>query len=117
MSLFTNIVDFFNGSNKTHDQLNSFVNEKFTFFLNNSNLLLTFVSDFEDYKSNTLQPGKNKCNECEDLYILTSDIFEKYFNRINIPYNIDVSEGTSKTNYKNKVLYFFDLKDLKKILD
>jgi hypothetical protein len=117
MSFLTNIVDFFSGSNKTHDQLNAFVNEKFTFFLNNSNLLLTFVSDFEDYKSNTLQPGKSKCNECEDLYILTNDIFEKYFNRINIPYNIDVSEGNSKTNYKNKVLYFFDLKDLKKILN
>jgi hypothetical protein len=117
MSFLTNIVDFFSGSNKTHDQLNAFVNEKFTYFLNNSNLLLTFVSDFEDYKSNTLQPGKSKCNECEDLYILTNDIFEKYFNRINIPYNIDVSEGNSKTNYKNKVLYFFDLKDLKKILN
>ena len=119
MSFLTNIVDFFSSSNKTHDQLNSFVNEKFTFFLNNSNLLLTFVSDFEDYKSGdpNIPIGKSKCNECEDLYILTSDIFEKYFNRINIPYDIDVSEGNSKTNYKNKVLYFFDLKDLKKILD
>jgi hypothetical protein len=95
------------------------VNEKFTFFLNNSNLLLTFVSDFEDYKSGdpNIPIGKSKCNECEDLYILTSDIFEKYFNRINIPYDIDVSEGNSKTNYKDKVLYFFDLKDLKKILN
>ena len=119
MSFLTNIVDFFSSSNKTHDQLNSFVNEKFTFFLNNSNLLLTFVSDFEDYKSGdpNIPIGKSKCNECEDLYILTSDIFEKYFNRINIPYDIDVSEGNSKTNYKDKVLYFFDLKDLKKILD
>ena len=117
MSFFTDIADFFSGSNKTHDQLNSFVNEKFTFFLNNSNLLLNFVSDFEDYKNGTIQEGKSKCNECEDLYILTTDIFEKYFNKINIPYNIDVSEGTSKTNYNNKVLYFFDLKDLKKILD
>jgi len=33
-----------------------------------------------------------------------------------VPYNIDVSEGTNVTNYKNKVLYFFDLKDLKNIL-
>ena len=117
MSFLTDIADFFSGSNKTHDQLNSFVNEKFTFFLNNSNLLLNFVSDFEDYKNGTMQEGKSKCNECEDLYILTTDIFEKYFNKINIPYNIDVSEGSSKTNYNNKVLYFFDLKDLKKILD
>ena len=117
MSFFTDIADFFSGSNKTHDQLNSFVNEKFTFFLNNSNLLLNFVSDFEDYKNGSMQDGKSKCNECEDLYILTNDIFEKYFNKINIPYNIDVSEGTSKTNYKDKVLYFFDLKDLKKILN
>ena len=117
MSFFTDIADFFSGSNKTHDQLNSFVNEKFTFFLNNSNLLLNFVSDFEDYKNGSMQDGKSKCNECENLYILTNDIFEKYFNKINIPYNIDVSEGTSKTNYKDKVLYFFDLKDLKKILN
>ena len=117
MSFLTDIADFFSGSNKTHDQLNSFVNEKFTFFLNNSNLLLNFVSDFEDYKNGTMQEGKSKCNECEDLYILTTDIFEKYFNKINIPYNIDVSEGSSKTNYNNKVLYFFDLKELKKILD
>ena len=117
MSFLTDIADFFSGSNKTHDQLNSFVNEKFTYFLNNSNLLLNFVSDFEDYKNGNIQNGKSKCDECEDLYILTSDIFEKYFNKINIPYNIDVSEGTSKTNYKDKVLYFFDLKDLKKILN
>ena len=117
MSFLTDIVDFFSGSSKTHEELNSFVNEKFKYFLNNSNLLLNFVSDFEDYKNGNMQNGKSKCNECEDLYILTSDIFEKYFNKINIPYNIDVSEGTSKTNYNNKVLYFFDLKDLKKILD
>ena len=117
MSFLTDIAEFFSGSNKTHDQLNSFVNEKFTYFLNNSNLLLNFVSDFEDYKNGNIQNGKSKCDECEDLYILTSDIFEKYFNKINIPYNIDVSEGTSKTNYKDKVLYFFDLKDLKKILN
>ena len=75
MSFLTDIVDFFSGSSKTHEELNSFVNEKFKYFLNNSNLLLNFVSDFEDYKNGNMQNGKSKCNECEDLYILTSDIF------------------------------------------
>jgi hypothetical protein len=116
MSFFTDIVDYLSGANKTHEELNSFVNKRFNYFLNNSNLLLNFVSDFEDYKSGNLPNGKSKCNECEDLFILTNDIFEKYFNKISIPYNIETSEGESKTNYKDKVLYFFDLKDLKKIL-
>ena len=116
------LTNFFSSSNKSHEELNTFVNKKFTFFLNNSNLLLNFVSDFEDYKKDNTQTNKSKCNECEDLYILTSDIFEQYFNKINIPYNIDVTNNstenpTSKTNYKNKVLYFFDIKDLKKILN
>ena len=116
------LTNFFSSSNKSHEELNTFVNKKFTFFLNNSNLLLNFFSDFEDYKKDNTQTNKSKCNECEDLYILTSDIFEQYFNKINIPYNIDVTNNstenpTSKTNYKNKVLYFFDIKDLKKILN
>ena len=118
MDFFT---EFFSGSNKTHDEFNTFINKKFTYFLNNSNLLLNFVSDFEDYKNGNMQNGKNKCNECEDLYILTTDIFEKYFNKISVPYNINIiqenSNSNSKTNYKDKVLYFFDLKDLKKILN
>ena len=116
MSVLTDILDYLSGANKTHEELNSFVNKRFNYFLNNSNLLLNFVSDFEDYKSGNLPNGKSKCNECEDLFILTNDIFEKYFNKISIPYNIETSEGESKTNYKDKVLYFFDLKDLKKIL-
>jgi hypothetical protein len=119
MSFFTDnfITNFFDSSDKTHDELNTFVNKKFTFFLNNSNLLLNFVSDFEDYKTGNMQNGKNKCNECEDLFILTNEIFEKYFNKISLPFNIDVTQENSKTNYKDKVLYFFDLKDLKKILN
>ena len=120
-SLTYNFFNYLSGSNKTHDELDAFVNKKFTFFLNNSNLLLNFVSDFEDYKTtNTVNP-KNRCDECEELFILTSDIFEKYFNKVTIPYNIDITNNiketpSSKTNYQNKVLYFFDLKDLKKIL-
>jgi hypothetical protein len=120
-SLTYNFLNYLSGSNKTHDELDAFVNKKFTFFLNNSNLLLNFVSDFEDYKTtNTVNP-KNRCDECEELFILTSDIFEKYFNKVTIPYNIDITNNiketpSSKTNYQNKVLYFFDLKDLKKIL-
>ena len=120
-SLTSNFFNYLSGSNKTHDELDAFVNKKFTFFLNNSNLLLNFVSDFEDYKTtNTVNP-KNRCDECEELFILTSDIFEKYFNKVTIPYNIDITNNiketpSSKTNYQNKVLYFFDLKDLKKIL-
>jgi len=111
------------GSNKTHEELNTFVNKKFTFFLNNSNLLLNSVSDFEDYKtSKTINPRSN-CDECENLFILTNDIFEKYLNKVTIPFDINIADNTnnedpnSKTNYKNKILYFFDLKDLKKILN
>jgi hypothetical protein len=111
------------GSNKTHEELNTFVNKKFTFFLNNSNLLLNSVSDFEDYKTTkTINPRSN-CDECEDLFILTNDIFEKYLNKVTIPFDINIADNTnnedpnSKTNYKNKILYFFDLKDLKKILN
>jgi hypothetical protein len=39
----------------------------------------------KDYKKGNMQNNKNKCNECEDLFILTNDIFEKYFNKVNIP--------------------------------
>jgi len=116
MSFLTN---FFSSSTKTDEDLDKFINKKFTYYLNNSNLLLTFVSDFEDYKSNNRHDNKSKCDECESLYILTSEIFENYINRVKIPFNINIySEGKEKSgiNYNNKVLYFFDLKDLNKIL-
>ena len=116
MSFFTN---FFSSSTKTDEDLDKFINKKFTYYLNNSNLLLNFVSDFEDYKNNNRDDNKSKCDECESLYILTSEIFENYINRVKIPFDINIySEGKEKTgiNYNNKVLYFFDLKDLNKIL-
>ena len=116
MSFLTNL---FFSSTKTDEDLDKFINKKFTYYLNNSNLLLTFVSDFEDYKSNNRYDNKSKCDECESLYILTSEIFENYINRVKIPFNINIySEGKEKSgiNYNNKVLYFFDLKDLNKIL-
>jgi hypothetical protein len=116
MSFLTNL---FFSSTKTDEDLDKFINKKFTYYLNNSNLLLTFVSDFEDYKSNNRDNNKSKCDECESLYILTSEIFENYINRVKIPFNINIySEGKEKSgiNYNNKVLYFFDLKDLNKIL-
>jgi hypothetical protein len=96
---------FLRSSNKSHDELNTFVNKKFTFFLNNSNLLLNFVSDFEDYKTGNNQNYKHKCDECEDLFILTSDIFEKYFNKVTITYNIYITSNTKENkNSKNSVL-------------
>ena len=112
-------INFFSNSTKTDEDLDKFINKKFTYYLNNSNLLLNFVSDFEDYKVNERNDNKSKCDECENLYILTSEIFENYINRVKIPFNISIySEGKEKSNinYKNKVLYFFDLKDLNKIL-
>jgi hypothetical protein len=112
-------INFFSNSTKTDEDLDKFINKKFTYYLNNSNLLLNFVSDFEDYKVNGRNDNKSKCDECENLYILTSEIFENYINRVKIPFNISIySEGKEKSNinYKNKVLYFFDLKDLNKIL-
>jgi hypothetical protein len=112
-------INFFSNPTKTDEDLDKFINKKFTYYLNNSNLLLNFVSDFEDYKVNGRNDNKSKCDECENLYILTSEIFENYINRVKIPFNISIySEGKEKSNinYKNKVLYFFDLKDLNKIL-
>jgi hypothetical protein len=112
-------INFFSNSTKTDEDLDKFINKKFTYYLNNSNLLLNFVSDFEDYKTNGRNDNKSKCDECENLYILTSEIFETYINKVKIPFNISIySEGkeNSNINYKNKVLYFFDLKDLNKIL-
>ena len=113
------ITNFFNNSTKTDEDLDKFINKKFTYYLNNSNLLLNFVSDFEDYKTNGRNDNRSKCDECESLYILTSEIFENYINRVKIPFEINIySEGKEKSNinYNNKVLYFFDLKDLNKIL-
>jgi hypothetical protein len=113
------ITNFFNNSTKTDEDLDKFINKKFTYYLNNSNLLLNFVSDFEDYKTNGRNDNRSKCDECENLYILTSEIFENYINRVKIPFDITIySEGKEKSNinYNNKVLYFFDLKDLNKIL-
>jgi hypothetical protein len=113
------VTNFFNNSAKTDEDLDKFINKKFTYYLNNSNLLLNFVSDFEDYKNTGRNDNKSKCDECENLYILTSEIFENYINRVKIPFDITVySEGKEKSNinYNNKVLYFFDLKDLNKIL-
>ena len=116
MSFITNL---FNSSTNTHEDLDKFINKKFVYYLNNSNLLLNFVSDFEDFKNNGRNDNKSKCDECESLYILTSEIFENYINRVKIPMNVNIyNEGKEKKgiNYKNKVLYFFDLKDLNKIL-
>jgi hypothetical protein len=113
------VTNFFNNSTKTDEDLDKFINKKFTYYLNNSNLLLNFVSDFEDYKTNGRNDDRSKCDECENLYILTSEIFENYINRVKIPFDITIySEGKEKSNinYNNKVLYFFDLKDLNKIL-
>ena len=119
MSFITDnfITNFFNNSTKTDEDLDKFINKKFTSYLNNSNLLLNFVSDFEDYKINGRNDNKSKCDECESLYILTSEIFENYINRVKIPFDITIyGDGKEKYNYNNKVLYFFDLKDLNKIL-
>ena len=116
MSFITNL---FNNSTNTHEDLDKFINKKFVYYLNNSNLLLNFVSDFEDFKNNGRNDNKSKCDECENLYILTSEIFENYINKVKIPMNVNIyNEGKEKKgiNYKNKVLYFFDLKDLNKIL-
>ena len=113
------ITNFFNNSTKTDEDLDKFINKKFTYYLNNSNLLLNFVSDFEDYKNTGRNDNKSKCDECENLYILTNEIFQNYINRVKIPFDITIySEGKEKSNvnYNNKVLYFFDLKDLNKIL-
>ena len=121
MSFITDnfITNFFFNSAKTDEDLDKFINKKFTYYLNNSNLLLNFISDFEDYKINRRNDNKSKCDECESLYILTSEIFENYINKVKIPFKINIySEGKEKSNinYNNKVLYFFDLKDLNKIL-
>ena len=121
MSFFGDNIfgNLFNNSTKTHEDLDRFINKKFSYYLNNSNLLLNFVSDFEDYKNNERNDNKSKCDECESLYILTSQIFEKYINKVKVPFDINIySEGkeNSGINYNNKVLYFFDLKDLNKIL-
>ena len=43
MNFFRNI---FSNSTKTDEDLDLFINKKFTYYLNNSNLLLNFVSDF-----------------------------------------------------------------------
>ena len=113
------ITNFFNNSTKTDEDLDKFINKKFTYYLNNSNLLLNFVSDFEDYKNTGRNDNKSKCDECENLYILTNEIFQNYINRVKIPFDITIySEGKEKSNinYNNKVLYFFDIKDLNKIL-
>ena len=119
MSFITDnfITNFFNNSTKTDEDLDKFINKKFTSYLNNSNLLLNFVSDFEDYKINGRNDNRSKCDECESLYILTSEIFENYINRVKIPFDITIyGDGKEKYNYNNKVLYFFDLKDLNRIL-
>ena len=113
------ISNFFKNSKKTDDELNEFVNKKFTYYLNHSNLFKNFISDFENYKKDDKKNDTNYCDECENLYILTTNIFENYINKIKIPIDIDIySEGkeNSKINYKNKILYFFDLQDLKEIL-
>jgi hypothetical protein len=109
------IADFFTNPRKTDKEFNQFINVKFTEYLNNTNLLANIVKDYETNKS-----GQSKyCDECKDLYILTNSIFDNYIKRINIPFNINIYDETNpdtKKNYKNKVLYFFDLEDLKKIL-
>jgi hypothetical protein len=109
------IADFFTNPRKTDKEFNQFINVKFTEYLNNTNLLANIVKDYETNKT-----GQSKyCDECKDLYILTNSIFDNYIKRINIPFNININDETNpdtKNNYKNKVLYFFDLEDLKKIL-
>ena len=109
------IANFFTNPKKTDKEFNQFINVKFTQYLNNTNLLANIVKDFETNKT-----GQSKyCEECKDLYILTNSIFDNYIKRITIPFNININDETNpdiKNNYKNKILYFFDLEDLKKIL-
>ena len=109
------IANFFTNTKKTDKEFNQFINVKFTQYLNNTNLLANIVKDFETNKT-----GQSKyCEECKDLYILTNSIFDNYIKRITIPFNININDETNpdiKNNYKNKILYFFDLEDLKKIL-
>ena len=117
---FNFIEKFFGKSkSKTHEEFNIFINKIFVNYLKNTDLFTNFITDFDNYKLNKTI-DKNYCNECEKLYILTNDIFENYIRKIKIPYDISIySEGKDDTpkKYKNKVLYFFNIDDLKKILE
>ena len=110
------IADFFRNPKKTDEEFNQFINIKFTQYLNNTNLLANIVKDYETNKD-----GQSKyCNECKDLYILTNSIFDNYIKKVNIPFNINIKDEINpeqKTNYKNKILYFFNLEDLKQVLN
>ena len=109
------ISNFFINSKKTDEEFNQFINVKFTQYLNNTNLLANIIKDFETNKTGQ----SSYCNECENLYILTNSIFDNYIKKVTIPFNITINDETtpnSKKNYKNKILYFFHLEDLKKVL-
>ena len=109
------ITDFFKNPKKTDEEFNQFINIKFTQYLNNTNLLANIVKDYETNKN-----GQSRyCNECKDLYILTNSIFDNYIKKVSIPFNINIKDEINpevKTNYKNKILYFFNLEDLKQVL-
>ena len=64
-------------------------------------IFFPILQDFENRNNRE----KKYCDECNELYLLTNDIFEKYINKIKIPYNIKYYEK----GYKNKVLYFLIL--------
>ena len=109
------ISNFFTTSKKTDEEFNQFINVKFTHYLNNTNLLANIIKDFETNKTGQ----STYCSECENLYILTNSIFDNYIKKITIPFNITIGDETTpitKSNYKNKILYFFHLEDLKKVL-
>jgi len=109
------VVDFFTNTKKTDEEFNAFINVKFTHYLNNTNLLANIVKDFEANKTGQ----SNYCSECKDLYILTKSIFNNYIKKLTIPFDININDEINpetNTNYKNKVLYFFNLEDLKQIL-
>ena len=109
------VVDFFTNTKKTDEEFNAFINVKFTHYLNNTNLLANIVKDFEANKTGE----SNYCSECKDLYILTKSIFNNYIKKLSIPFDININDEINpetNTNYKNKVLYFFNLEDLKQIL-
>jgi hypothetical protein len=73
------------GINKSqkHEEFDKFIKTGFVTYLNKSNLFKNFTKDINNKNSELTY-----CNECNDLYILTNDIFEHYINKIKIPLNI-----------------------------
>jgi len=97
------------GINKSqkHEDFDKFIKTSFVNYLNKSNLFKNFTKDF-----NNKNTELSYCKECNDLYILTNDIFEQYIKKIKIPLNIKFyNESYTKTP-----LYFFNKNDLDSIL-